>query len=70
MFHIVQQMRIKRKSETFHRWYRIQSTEEVFTIAAVQTLNPPTDTIRDANTQLFLGKFHESELTRFEESPL
>ena len=69
-FHIGQQVRIKRKIETFHRGYRIQFTEEVFTIATVQTLNPPTYTIRDANNQLILGKFYESELTRFEESPL
>ena len=69
-FHIGQQVRIKRKIETFPRGYRIQFTEEVFTIATVQTLNPPTYTIKDANNQLILGQFYESELTRFEESPL
>jgi len=62
-----QQVRIKRKIETFHRGYRIQFTEEVFTIATVQTLNPPTYTIKDANNQLIQGKFYEAELTRFEQ---
>ena len=61
-----QQVRIKRKIETFHRRYRIQFTEEVFTIAAVQTRNPPTYSIKDANNQLIQGKFYEAELTPFE----
>ena len=61
-----QQVRIKRKIETFHRDYRIQFTEEVFTIAPVQTRNPPTHTIKDANNQLIQGKLYEAELTPFE----
>ena len=48
-YKMAQQVRIKRKIETFHRGYRIQFTEEVFTITAVQTLKPPTHTIKDAN---------------------
>ena len=59
-------MRIKRKIETFHLDYRIQFTEEVFTIAAVQTRKPPTYTIKDANNQLTQGKFYAAELTPFE----
>ena len=62
-----QQVRIKRKIQTFHRGYRIQFTEEVFTIATVQKLNPPTYTTKDANNQLIQGKFYEAELTRFEQ---
>ena len=61
-----QHVRKKRKIETFHRGYRIQFTEEVFTIAAVQTRNPPTYSIKDANNQLIQGKFYEAELTPFE----
>ena len=61
------QVRIKPKIDTFHRDYRIQLTEEVFTIATVQTLNPPTYTIKDANNQLIQDKFYEAELTRFEQ---
>ena len=61
-----QQLRIKRKIETFHRGYRVQFTEEVFAIAAVQTRNPPTHTNKDANSQLIQGKFYEAQLTSFE----
>ena len=56
----------KRKIETFHRGYRNQFTEEVFTITALQSLNPPTYTAQDANNQLIQAKFYESELTLFE----
>ena len=65
-YKIGQQVRIKRKIETFHRGFRIQFTDEVFTITALQSLNPPTYTIKDANNQLIQGKFFESELTLFE----
>ena len=41
-YKIGQQVRIKRKIETFHRGYRIQFTDEVFTITALQSLNSPT----------------------------
>ena len=36
-----QNVRIRRKSDLFHRGYRIQFTEEVFQIQTVETLNPP-----------------------------
>ena len=52
-----QQFRIKRKIDTFQRSYRIQFTEEVFSIATVQTLYPPTYTIKEAKNQLIQGKF-------------
>ena len=65
-YKIGQQVRIKRKIETFHRGYRIQFTNEFFTITAVQSLNSPTYTIRDTINQLIQGKFFESELTLFE----
>ena len=64
-YKIGQQVKIKRKIETFHRGYCIQFTEEVFTITAIQTLNLPTYTIKDASNQLIQGKFYESELTLF-----
>ena len=62
-----QQVKKKRKIETFHQSYRIQFIEEVFTIATVTTLNPPTYNIKDANNQLIQGKFYEAELTRLEQ---
>ena len=40
-FKLGQNVRIRRKIDLFHRGYRIQFTEEVFQIAAVETLNPP-----------------------------
>ena len=63
---IGQQVKIKQKNESIHRGYRIQFTEEVFTITTVQTFNPPTYTIEDANNQLIQSKFYEAELTRCE----
>ena len=66
-FQAGQKVRIKRKIETFHRGYRIQFTKELFTITAIQTLTP-TYTIEDTNNQLILGKFNESELTKFDDS--
>ena len=62
---IGQQVRIKRKIDTFHRGYKIQFTEEVFTIVGVQTVNPPTYSIKDRENQLIQGKFYESELSSF-----
>ena len=62
-----QQVLIKQKSDTFHQGYRLQLTEEVFTIATGQTLNRPTYTIKNANNQFIQGKFYEADLTRFEQ---
>ena len=50
------QVRIKRKIETFPRGYRLQFTEEVFTIATVQTQKPPTYTRKDANNSADSGQ--------------
>ena len=65
-FKLGQHVRIRRKIDLFHRGYCIQFTEEVFQIATVETLNPPSYSLRDCNNQLFQGKFYESELVQFE----
>ena len=65
-FKLGQYVRIRRKKDLSHRGYRIQFTEEVFQIAAVETLNPPTYSLRDCSNQLIKGKFYESELVQFE----
>ena len=65
-FKLGQNVRIRRKTDLFHRGSRIQFTEEVFQIAAVETLNPPTYSLRGCNNQLIQGKFYESELVRLE----
>ena len=41
-FKLGENVRIRRKIDLFHRGYRIQFTEDVFQIAAVEPLNPPT----------------------------
>ena len=64
-FKLGQHVRIRRKIDLFHRGYRIQFTE-VFQTAAVETLNPPTHSLRDCNNQLIQGKFYESERVQFE----
>ena len=62
-----QKVRMKRNNQTFHRGYRIQLTQKVFTIATMQAMNPPTKTRKDANNQLIQGKFYEAELTCLEQ---
>ena len=58
-------VRIRRKIETFHRGYRIQFTEELFTISHLPTKNPPTYFVKDVNDEIIQGKFYEPELVRF-----
>ena len=60
-------VRIRRKFELFHRGYRTHFIQKVFQIPSVETLNPPTYSLRDSNHQLTQGKFYESELVQFEE---
>ena len=62
-YKIGRRVRITRKLETFLRGYGIQFTAEVFTITALQTLNPPAYSMNDGNNQLIQCKFYESELT-------
>ena len=65
-FKLGQHVRIWRKIDLFHRGYRIQFTEEVFQIAAVESLNPPIYSLRDCNNQMIQGNFYENELVQFE----
>ena len=64
-FRIGQQVRIRRKIDTFHRGYKIQFTEELFKIAAIPTNNPPTYIVKDCDGEIIQGKFYEPELVRF-----
>ena len=64
-FKIGQQVRIRRKIDTFHRGYKIQFTEELFTIIAIPTTNPPTYVVKDCDGEIIQGKFYEPELVRF-----
>ena len=64
-FKIGDQVRIRRKIDTFHRGYKIQFTEELFTVTSIPTINPPTYTVKDSNNEIIQGKFHEPELVKF-----
>ena len=55
-FKLGQHVRIRRKKDLFHRGYRIQFTEEVFQIAAVETLNPPTYSLRDCSGGVVMAR--------------
>ena len=64
-FKIGDQVRVRRKIETFHRGYKIQFTEELFTIVQIPTDNPPTYVVKDTKNEIILGKFNEPELVKF-----
>lgn len=64
-FKVGDRVRIRRKIETFHRGYRIQFTEELFTISHIPTENPPTYVVKDVNDEIIQGKFYEPELVKF-----
>ena len=57
--------RIRRKIEAFHRGYRIQFTEELFTISHKPTKNPPTYDVKDVNDAIIQGKFYEPQSVKF-----
>ena len=56
-FKVGDRNRVRRKIETFHRGYRIQFTEELFTISHIPTENPPTYVVKDVNDEIIQGKF-------------
>ena len=64
-FKVGDRVRIRRKIETFHRGYRIQFTEELFTTSHIPTENPPTYVVKDVNNEIIQGKFYEPELVKF-----
>ena len=64
-FKVGDRVRIRRKIETVHRGYRIQFTEELFTISHIPKKNPPTYVVKDVNDEIIQGKFYEPELVKF-----
>ena len=64
-FKVGERVRIRKKIETFHRGYRIQFTEELFTISHIPTRNPATYVVKDVNDEIKQGKFYEPELVKF-----
>ena len=59
------QVRLRRKIDAFHRGYKIQFTEELFTVTSIPTCNPSTYTVKDRNNEIIQGKFYEPELVKF-----
>ena len=57
-------VRIARPDLPFRKGYKQNFTDEVFTVEKVNTLNPPTYTLIDANDEKVLGKFYEPELVQ------
>ena len=56
---------IRKKIETIHHGYRIQFTEDAFTISHIPTKNLPTYVVKDVNDEIIQGKFFEPELVKF-----
>ena len=54
-----------KKMDTFHRGYRIQFTEELFTISHIATESPPTNVVKNVNDEIIQGKFYDPELVNF-----
>ena len=57
-------VRIAKPDLPFRKGYKQNFTDEVFTVEKVNTLNPPTYTLIDANDEKILGKFYEPELVQ------
>ena len=64
-FKIGDQVRVRRKIETFHRRYKIQFTEELFIIVQIPTNNTPTYVVNNTKNEKTLGKFFKPELVKF-----
>ena len=69
-FYIGDFVRIVKKEETFGTGDKESFTDEVFEIASIPTLQPPTYSPIDADKEVILGKFYQTELQLVRESPL
>ena len=55
-------MRIVKKDNAFRRSYKQLFTDEIFELALIPTLSPPTYSLVDANKEPIQGKFYQPEL--------
>ena len=62
-------VRIVKKEKTFRKGYKQSFTDDVFEIAGIPTLNPPTYSLIDSNKEIIHGKFYQPELQLVRESP-
>lgn len=63
-FKVGQHVRISKYKSTFAKGYTGNWTTEIFTITKVQTTNPVTYLLQDANHQPISGCFYEQELQK------
>ena len=57
-------VRIRKEKLVFNKGYTQNFSDEIFRIKSLETTNPPTYSIVDANEEVISGKFYESELNR------
>ena len=69
-FYIGDFVRIVKKEEIFGKEYKQSFTDEVFEIASIPTLHPPTYSLIDADKEVIQGKFYQPELQLVRESLL
>ena len=63
-------VRIVKKEETLGKGYKQSFTDEVFEIASIPTLHPPTYSLIDADKEVIQGEFYQPEHQLVRESPL
>ena len=69
-FYIGDFVRIVKKEETFGKGYKQSFTDDVFEIASIPTLHPPTYSLIDADKEVIQGKFYQPELQLVRKFPL
>ena len=67
--HVGDFVRIVKKEETIRKGYNQSFTDEVFKIAGIPMLNPPSYSLIDSNKEIIQVKFHQPELQLLRESP-
>ena len=61
-FYIGDFVRIVKKEQTFGKGYKQSFSDEIFEIASIPTLHPPTCSLIDSDKEVIQGKFHQPEL--------
>ena len=63
-FSVGDRVRITKKQTVFDKGYMPRWTKEVFTIASIQYIDPPTYKIKDNSGDKIQGTFYEQELPK------
>ena len=64
-FKIGDRVRISKYDLHFRKCYKPQSAQQVFEIAAISSVKPPTYTKKDEEEKVIRGKFYQKELIKF-----